>query len=116
MHVQDHFTKFSMLRFLLDKSADSVRNELHAVFAHMGPPEIMQSDNGSEFINKELHALLTSWKVRKYVHGRPYHPQSQGSVERANGNVNYPSKVRYTLRTTKSETGLKVYSFGCYCM
>jgi hypothetical protein len=47
----------------------------------------LESDNGREFtvnIITELKSLLSDLKV---VHGRPRHPQSQGSVERANADV-----------------------------
>ena len=44
------------------------------------------TDNGTEFSNKTLMARINElWKGTKIVHGRPRHPQDQGSVERANG-------------------------------
>lgn len=46
----------------------------------------LQSDNGSEFVNQVVSALSEMWGVFK-IEGRPYHPQSQGSVERLNGIV-----------------------------
>ena len=45
-----------------------------------GYPEILQSDNGREFVNKILDAYLISINVR-HILGLPYHPQSQGAIE-----------------------------------
>ena len=52
-----------------------------------GAPNILQSDNGREFVNKIITELTTLWPDLKLVHGRPRHPQSQGSVEKANDEV-----------------------------
>ena len=49
-----------------------------------GTPEILQSDNGREFVAKVIQELTMIWKDAKIVHGRARHPQSQGSVERSN--------------------------------
>ncbi len=39
------------------------------------------SDNGSSCVTEELAGFLTS-KGMKHVRGRPYHPQTQGKIER----------------------------------
>ncbi|XP_037774770.1 KRAB-A domain-containing protein 2-like [Penaeus monodon] len=48
----------------------------------MGP-----SDNGSEFTAEVISGLKIIWPKLVLVHGEPRHPQSQGSVERANGDI-----------------------------
>ena len=48
---------------------------------------ILQSDNGKEFRNKLVSDLTKLWPNLKIIHGRPRHPQSQGSIERANGDI-----------------------------
>ncbi|CAJ0914300.1 unnamed protein product, partial [Mesorhabditis belari] len=45
------------------------------------------SDNGREFANKMVKELVNRWSGCQIVHGRPRHSQSQGSVERANQDV-----------------------------
>lgn len=47
-------------------------------------PRILHADNGGAFVSDELKALCAEFGV-KIVHGLPYHPQSQGKVERQNG-------------------------------
>ena len=46
-----------------------------------GPPKIMQSDNGAEFVNRIVRALNQLMGV---VHGKsaPYNPRANGAAER----------------------------------
>ena len=83
-HVQCHFSKFALLRILPNKSAESVVNELKQIWCDFGPPDILQSDNGGEFVNKEMEQLATLWQY-ELINGAPYKPSTQGSVERNNG-------------------------------
>ena len=46
---------------------------------------ILQSDNGNEFRNELVSALKVLWPGLNMVHGRTRRPQTQGSVERSNG-------------------------------
>ena len=48
---------------------------------------ILQSDNGCEFTANIITELKSLWPDLRIVHGRPRHPQSQGSVERTNADV-----------------------------
>ena len=52
-----------------------------------GSPCILQSDNGKEFRNSVVYNLKKLWHNLKIIHGRPRHPQSQGSVERSDGDI-----------------------------
>ena len=52
-----------------------------------GPPLILQHDNGREFVNNVIARLKNLWLDIVIVRGRPRHPQTQGSVERANQDV-----------------------------
>ena len=85
--VQDHFTKFVWLRPLTQKSGVCVARELYQLFCMFGAPYILQSDNGREFRNAIVEALKIMWPELEILHGRPRYPQSQGSVERANGDI-----------------------------
>ena len=65
-----------------------VANTLTSVFYTLGAPCILQSDNGREFDNSLLLDTLNRlWPSAKIIHGKPRHPQSQGSVESANKRV-----------------------------
>ena len=88
LNIQDHFSKFVHLRPLKCKQAEAVASELLDIFLTTnGAPRILQCDNGREFDNKRIIELEAQWAGLKIVHSRPRHPQSQGSVERANAEV-----------------------------
>ena len=87
LNYQDHLTKFVILRALTKKTALQVAAELVDIFCLFGAPLILQSDNGREFANKIVTKLVQLWPGCKIVHGKPRHSQSQGSVERANRDV-----------------------------
>lgn len=87
MVYQDHLTKFVQLRALKSKTAEEVANNILDIFCIFGAPVILQSDNGREFVNKIINDLKIMWPMLKIVHGKPRHSQSQGSVERANQDI-----------------------------
>jgi hypothetical protein len=87
LNYQDHFTKFIQLRAMKSKTAAEVAWHLLAIFLTFGAPAILQSDNGKEFRASVVEELTSMWPDLKIVHGRARHPQSQGSVERSNGEM-----------------------------
>src|SRR5262249_11983552 len=96
----DVATRFVFLRPLTDKRAETVARVLLHIFADVGFPKIIQSDNGSEFVN----ALITNVTKAVGIDHRlvtPYHPQANGLVER---NVQTAiAAIRKQLRGAKQE-------------
>lgn len=93
---KDHLTKFVILRALTTKRAAEVVEHLIEIFALFGAPRLLHSDNGKEFANKLVRELVWRWPECRIVHGRPRHSQSQGSVERANLDIQVISKIFYS--------------------
>ena len=87
MVYQDHLTKFCVLRSLTSKRACEVGFQLLDIFLLLGAPHILQSDNGCEFTAAVITELKIMWPDLRMVHGKPRHPQSQGSVERLNCDI-----------------------------
>ena len=79
----DHFSKFKWTELLPNKLAKTMVSKFECIFNHFSNPKKFQTDNGSEFVNEEVKNLC---KIRniEFIHGRPYHPQSQGVVEKIN--------------------------------
>ena len=77
LNYQDHLTKFLNLRALMCKTADAVADELIDIFCIFGAPQILQSDNGREFANRVVTAVVKKWPQCHIVHGKPRHSQSQ---------------------------------------
>lgn len=87
LNYQEHLTKFVCLRPFKTKAAAEVAYNLIDVFCLIDAPSVLQSDNGREFCNIVIEELKNILPDLKIVHGKPRHSQSQGSVERANRNV-----------------------------
>ena len=85
-YAVDHFSKFHWIICTDSKEATHTMSLLRQIFTTHGPPQILHTDNGGEFINKQVEALLSQYRVA-YVHGKPRHPQTQGCIERANGTL-----------------------------
>ena len=72
----------------MNKSAEKVANALMDFLCDLGAPLILQSDNGREFKNALLFNILNeNWPLTKIINGKPRHPETQGSVERANQDI-----------------------------
>ena len=83
-HMIDYSSKFRWAVAIKEKTASEVVNVLRLVFTNSGHPAVLHTDNGTEFDNAAVTEECRAWGVR-IIHGRPYHPESQGVIERANG-------------------------------
>lgn len=82
----DVFTGFIVLRSLKEKTAEEVASELWKIFSLIGFPRILQSDNGSEFVNDLIHALCKLTGIEQRFISE-YNPRADGKVERSIGTV-----------------------------
>ena len=87
LNYQDHLTKYCIIRPLKTKEAKEVAGVIFSIFCDFGAPHILHSDNGREFVNRVILHLKELFPGLILVRGKPRHSQSQGSVERANQDV-----------------------------
>ena len=88
MTVKDHFSGFTALFSIPQKKAEYVAHELEKYFGLVGYPTIFQTDNGNEFVARQLLDMIAEINPAIItVTGRPRTPRDQGSVERANQTV-----------------------------
>ena len=79
--VVDVCTRFVFLRPIKTKEASVIATELFKLFSDIGPPKIIQSDNGTEFSNSLLSSVLAILKTEHRL-STPYHPRGNGVAER----------------------------------
>ena len=84
--VVDIFSGFVILRALKDKKAETVAQQLWAICALFGLPQIIQSDNGTEFKNEIISAFVKLVNSKRRLTA-PYNPRCDGKVERTIGTV-----------------------------
>jgi len=80
--VVDVFTGFLMLRALSDGKAKTVAAALWEICSIIGPPKVIQSDNGPQFISGTIRALTRLLGVEHRLISE-YNPRADGKVERA---------------------------------
>lgn len=66
-------------------TANVVQFLVHEIFHKFGVPEIIHSDNGSQFVSKSFENLLTSYKIQ-HIKTPVYSPSSNAS-ERVNQSI-----------------------------
>lgn len=109
---QDHLTKFCILKPLKTKRAEEVAHCLLDIFTLFGAPSVLQSDNGREFRNQTINSIKTMWPELNIIHGKLRHSQSQGSVERANQDIENMLITWMTdNNTTKWSEGLRFVQY-----
>ncbi|CAG8571998.1 20963_t:CDS:2, partial [Gigaspora rosea] len=84
IHIRDHFTQFSYAEPSQTKSAQDAAICLFNFCLMYGPPTILHSDNGREFVDKVVQETLNHWPNIKIFHGRPRNSQCQGLVKKGN--------------------------------
>jgi len=85
--LDDHSRFNVCLAACPDQRAETVQAQLTHACQRYGLPERLLMDNGSPWGSDAAHphTRLTAWLIRlgvTVVHGRPYHPQTQGKEER----------------------------------
>lgn len=91
--LDDYSRKIIAWALMPDETAQSVSCVVEAAIEKSGikglPPELMPmllSDNGSGFIADLLKVQLNAHGIR-HIFGKPYHPQTQGKIERFNRRI-----------------------------
>ena len=85
--VLDDHSRFSLgVHACADEQSRTVERRLQQIFSCYGLPETILCDNGPPWAGSgPEHTGLSVWLLRLgvgVIHGRPYHPQTQGKDER----------------------------------
>lgn len=87
--IDDHSRFLVGLKACPNQKGGTVQNQLTAIFEQYGLPDRMLMDNGSCWgvDQGRRYTTFSRWLIRlgiMILHGRPYHPQTQGKDERLN--------------------------------
>ena len=82
----DCFSRVVELKATKDASAESAALLMLEVFGRYGPPLMVHSDNGQQYVAKLIKEFLKLLSVAQST-TLPYRPQANGICERANGEV-----------------------------
>ena len=85
LHIVDMFSRFSLTRIIEDKRADTVMLAFMEVWMNvLGRPKLILSDNGGEFVNRQLTEMCEAIGIEIRTTGATS-PFSNGLCERHNG-------------------------------
>ena len=76
----DYYSRYTELAKLSITTSAAVIQELKEIFARQGIPEVLVSDNGSQFSSKEFKDFTVTWGIT-HVTSSPKFPQSIGEAE-----------------------------------
>lgn len=108
--VLDHFSKFCFLKPIRKFTTDAVIKYIEGELFHtFGTPEIIVSDNGSQFKSKQFNELLGKYGVH-HVYTAVYSPQANAS-ERVNRSV--LSAIRAYVKNDQSTWDEYLSSINC---
>lgn len=110
----DVLTGYVVVRGLRSKTMEEVARVLWSIFSEYGVPKIVQSDNGTEFVNEVLKALMSLYGIEQRLI-TAYHPRANGLVERMNKEVSRALK-KYMLGAFEEwEEWLPLIQVGLNC-
>jgi len=101
----DLFSSFVITRALKNKTATEVGRQLYEIFCTFGPPKVLQSDSGSEFVNETLKEITNTFHTDYHI-ATPTSHSSQGPVERVNRTVEFSLKKMLDGSTTSWDKAL----------
>src|SRR5688572_16862818 len=82
--AMDYFTRWPEAKVVRSANSEEVANFIYEnIICRFGAPRVIQSDQGTHFVNQVIKQLTEKFRIRHSL-SSPYHPQSNGLVERFN--------------------------------
>ena len=86
LSICDYATRYPEAIALPSVDAPRVAKELVNLFSHMGVPDEILTDQGTNFMSSLLEEVYYLLHIKR-IRTTPYHPQTDGLVERFNGTL-----------------------------
>ncbi|PIK36770.1 hypothetical protein BSL78_26396 [Apostichopus japonicus] len=84
--VVDYATRYPEAIPIPNQEAETIAEELVKLFSRVGIPEEIVSDQGTNFTSKLMKEVCNLLEI-DHLKSSPYHPQTNGLVERFNGTL-----------------------------
>ena len=97
--VVDTFSKYAWVEPLKNKEGITVSKAMKSIITTAGSPEIIQSDNGKEFLS-EFDRMLEQYNI-KHIKSSAYSPTTNGQIERFNGTLKRMIKAFMIVNLTR---------------
>ena len=79
--IIDSYSRFPWVFVIKSTNSTAIIKKLRGIFTTFGPPNTLVSDNGRQFVSFEFESFLEELGI-KHLKSPPYHPPSNGLVER----------------------------------
>ena len=80
--VRDYYSRYIDISYLPDQSSKTVIAKMKNIFAHHGVPQLLVTDNGTQFVCSEFEKFTRDWNVAHET-SSPRYPQANGAAESA---------------------------------
>lgn len=84
--ITEYMTKYPYVKAIKNKSAKEIAPLLWEYITLFGPPKVILSDNGTEFVNSVVDSMLRMVGTEHRVTSA-YHPRTNGQTERMNATL-----------------------------
>ena len=82
--TMDYFIKWPIVKTLKEATARAVSKFIYQkIICEHGCLEVLQSDRETHFVNRVIEDLMKKFRIKHRL-SSPYHPQTNGLVERFN--------------------------------
>ena len=78
----DYYSRWIEIAHLTKTDTTNVKNHMRAIFARLGIPELVHSDNGTQYMSREFERFAESYGFT-HTQSDPCHQSANGAAERA---------------------------------
>ena len=96
LDIIDYFNKYILLYPLIQKNADNVLLGIKEFCYTLGVPNILQTDNGLDFLNSKLKNFCIEHNII-FIQSRPQNPKYNGVIEVSHKEIRRKVLTKYAI-------------------